>query len=129
MGVSTTIFLTYVVFSLIAAPKFAVMSLVVMLVVALKNIQEARKTIAPFIKCTPLVQSHFLTTFCRCPLFLKLENLQITGSFKPRGVFNKLLNLKPEKKIGDNHCFRRKPWSSCIFRRAEIRLLRTCSCA
>ncbi|MCW4031389.1 MAG: pyridoxal-phosphate dependent enzyme, partial [Candidatus Bathyarchaeota archaeon] len=66
--------------------------------VTLKNIQEARKTIAPFIKCTPLVQSHFLTTFCECPLFLKLENLQITGSFKPRGVFNKLLNLKPEEK-------------------------------
>jgi len=68
-----------------------------MLVVTLKNIQEARKTISPFIKCTPLVQSHFLTTLCKCPLFLKLENLQITGSFKPRGVFNKLLNLNAEE--------------------------------
>jgi threonine dehydratase len=67
-------------------------------VVTLKNIQDAREAIAPFIKCTPLVQSQFLTAFCGCPLFLKLENLQITNSFKPRGVFNKLLNLSTEEK-------------------------------
>ena len=66
--------------------------------VTLKNIQDAREAIAPFVKCTPLVQSQFLTTFCGCPLFLKLENLQITNSFKPRGVFNKLLNLSTEEK-------------------------------
>lgn len=69
----------------------------VMLVVSLENIEDARKTIAPFIKSTPLVQSQFLTTFCGCPLFLKLENLQITRSFKPRGVFNKLLHLDMEE--------------------------------
>jgi len=68
------------------------------LVVTLKNIQDARKAIAPFIKCTPLVQSQFLTTSCECPLFLKLENLQITSSFKPRGVFNKLLHLSAQEK-------------------------------
>jgi threonine dehydratase len=70
----------------------------VMHVVTLKNIQDARKAIAPFIKCTPLVPTQFLTTFCGCPLFLKLENLQITSSFKPRGVFNKLLHLNEEEK-------------------------------
>jgi threonine dehydratase len=67
-------------------------------VITLKNIQDARKAIAPFIKHTPLVQSKFLSTFCGCPLFRKLENLQITGSFKPRGVFSKLLNLSSEEK-------------------------------
>jgi threonine dehydratase len=70
----------------------------VMPVITLKNIQDARKAIKPFIKRTPLVQSQFLTTFCGCPLFLKLENLQITSSFKPRGVFNKLLHLSAEEK-------------------------------
>jgi threonine dehydratase len=64
----------------------------------LKNIQEARKAIAPFIKRTPLVQSQFLSTSCGCSVFLKLENLQITNSFKPRGVFNKLLHLTAEEK-------------------------------
>jgi len=70
----------------------------VMPVVTLKNIQDARKAIAPFIKCTPLVQSQFLSTSCGCPMFLKLENLQITSSFKPRGVFNKLSHLSAEEK-------------------------------
>jgi threonine dehydratase len=69
-----------------------------MAVVTLENIQDARKAIAPFIKCTPLVQSQFLSTSCGCPMFLKLENLQITSSFKPRGVFNKLLHLSAEEK-------------------------------
>jgi threonine dehydratase len=31
-------------------------------------------------------------------VFLKLENLQITSSFKPRGAFNKLLHLSAEEK-------------------------------
>ncbi len=69
-----------------------------MLMVTLENIKDARKTIMPFIKCTPLVRSQFLTTLCGCSLFLKLENLQITSSFKPRGVFNKLLYLSAEEK-------------------------------
>jgi threonine dehydratase len=66
--------------------------------VNLKNIQDARKAIAPFIKCTPLVQSQFLSSSCGCGVYLKLENLQITNSFKPRGVFNKLLHLSAEEK-------------------------------
>jgi threonine dehydratase len=70
----------------------------VMPLITLQNIQDARKAIAPFIKHTPLVQSQFLTAYCGCPLFLKLENLQITGSFKPRGVFNKLLHLNENEK-------------------------------
>jgi threonine dehydratase len=68
------------------------------LVVNLKNIQDARKAIAPFIKCTPLVQSQFLSSSCGCGVYLKLENLQITNSFKPRGVFNKLLHLSADEK-------------------------------
>ncbi len=71
-----------------------------MLMVTLENIKDARKTIMPFIKCTPLMRSQFLTTLCGCSLFLKLENLQITSSFKPRGVFNKLLYLSAEEKKG-----------------------------
>jgi threonine dehydratase len=67
-------------------------------VMNLKNIQEARKAITPFIKRTPLVRSQFLSTSCGCGLFLKLENLQITNSFKPRGVFNKLLHLSADEK-------------------------------
>ena len=70
----------------------------VIALITLKNIQAAQKAIAPFIKFTPLVQSQFLTTYCGCPLFLKLENLQITSSFKTRGVINKLLHLNADEK-------------------------------
>jgi threonine dehydratase len=68
--------------------------------ITLKNIQDARNAIAPFIKWTPLVRSQFLSDLCGGNVFLKLENLQITNSFKPRGAFNKLLHLSAEEKIG-----------------------------
>ena len=69
-----------------------------MLMIRLKNIQDARNAIAPFVNSTPLVRSQFLSNLCNCSVFLKLENLQITNSFKPRGAFNKLLHLSAEEK-------------------------------
>jgi len=78
-------------------PKFAIITFNGDAMITLENIQKARESIAAFIKFTPLVQSQFLTTFCGCPMFLKLENLQTTSSFKPRGVFNKLLHLSAEE--------------------------------
>ena len=50
----------------------------------LDDIRAARERIAPYVRRTPL---HPLP---RGPL-LKLENLQVTGSFKPRGAFNYVL--------------------------------------
>ena len=66
--------------------------------VTLKNIQQAQKTIAPYAKPTPLTRSKFLSELCSDDVFLKLENQQVTHSFKIRGVMNKLLNLSPEEK-------------------------------
>jgi threonine dehydratase len=66
--------------------------------VTLKNIQQAQKTIAPYAKPTPLTHSKFLSELCSDDVFLKLENQQVTHSFKIRGVINKLLNLSPEEK-------------------------------
>lgn len=42
---------------------------------------------------TPLVHSAALSERLGVPVWLKLEFLQKTGSFKPRGAFNKLLSL------------------------------------
>jgi len=42
---------------------------------------------------TPLVRSTTLSERLGVPVWLKLECLQKTGSFKPRGAFNKLLSL------------------------------------
>ena len=66
--------------------------------VTLQNIQNAQKTIAPYAKTTPLIRSKFLSELCKANVYLKLENLQVTHSFKVRGVINKLLNLTSEEK-------------------------------
>jgi threonine dehydratase len=68
--------------------------------ISLRDIQDARKAIAPFVKPTPLVRSEFLSDYCSGDVFLKLENLQTTGSFKIRGAFNRLLHLSAKEKAG-----------------------------
>jgi threonine dehydratase len=69
-------------------------------VISLQDIQDARKAIAPFVKCTPLTRSQFLSKLCNGEVWLKLENLQVTNSFKPRGAFNRLLNLSAKERRG-----------------------------
>ena len=66
--------------------------------ITLQNIRDAQKNIAPYARITPLIQSNFLSQQCRANVYLKLENLQQTHSFKVRGVMNKLLNLTAEEK-------------------------------
>jgi len=66
--------------------------------VTLEDIQKAQKTIAPYAKVTPLCRSEFLSKLCAADIYLKLDNLQPTHSFKIRGVMNKLLNLTAKEK-------------------------------
>ncbi|MDX1403348.1 MAG: threonine/serine dehydratase [Woeseiaceae bacterium] len=54
---------------------------------------QAANRIAPYIRETPLEYSSHFSQVCGANVYLKLENLQITGSFKLRGAFNKLLTL------------------------------------
>ena len=46
---------------------------------------------------TPLEPSAYFSERAGAPVHLKLENLQVTGSFKARGAFNKLLSLSPSQ--------------------------------
>jgi threonine dehydratase len=66
--------------------------------VTLQEIRDAQKAIAPFAKRTPLERSKYLSNQTDADVFLKLENLQVTHSFKVRGVINKLLHLSPKEK-------------------------------
>jgi threonine dehydratase len=61
----------------------------------LKSIQQARERVSSSIIRTPLVQDHLITN---TNVFLKLDNLQTTGSFKERGALNKLKKIKEEGK-------------------------------
>jgi threonine dehydratase len=63
-----------------------------------ESVQAARARIAPFIRHTPLEPSAALSTHLGARAFLKLECLQVTGSFKPRISFNKLLSVSPEQR-------------------------------
>ena len=62
----------------------------------LNDFKKAHKSIAPYISYTPLIHSNALSN--DLDVYLKLECLQVTGSFKLRGAINKLLNLSSEQK-------------------------------
>jgi threonine dehydratase len=63
----------------------------------LNDIKTAQNRISPYIFSTPLIQSIPLSSKDR-EVFLKLESMQITGSFKLRGAINKLLSLSDNQK-------------------------------
>jgi threonine dehydratase len=65
--------------------------------VTLQDIYRARQAIAGRLRRTPLVISDSLTRAAGAPVHLKLEQLQITGSFKLRGATNAVLALSPEQ--------------------------------
>lgn len=55
------------------------------------EIADARERIAPHVRRTPVIDVAVGTFGVGEPLTLKLELLQVTGSFKPRGAFNRML--------------------------------------
>lgn len=64
----------------------------------LKDVQTARQRIAPCILRTPMTTSASLSERLKTNVYVKLEILQKTGSFKVRGAFNKALSLKQEER-------------------------------
>jgi len=59
----------------------------------LADIRTAAERIAGAVHRTPLLSAATLGERAGARLFLKCENLQKTGSFKPRGALNKVLSL------------------------------------
>jgi threonine dehydratase len=57
------------------------------------DVQAAAKRIAPYAVRTPLVESPLLNALTGGRVFLKLESLQRTGSFKFRGACNRILMI------------------------------------
>jgi threonine dehydratase len=66
--------------------------------ISLDDLQQARQRIRPYVRHTPLLPLPALRGDLPARLRLKLENLQVTGSFKARGVFNTLLQLSPAER-------------------------------
>jgi threonine dehydratase len=64
----------------------------------LEQIQLAQTRYKGIIPSSPLMRSPYLSQRLGSEIFLKLENLQETGSFKVRGAYNRLFQLGPEEK-------------------------------
>jgi threonine dehydratase len=63
------------------------------MIISRAEIQEAENRISTFLAPTPLVRSSFYSNQTGAEIFLKLETLQPTHSFKVRGAFNAILAI------------------------------------
>jgi threonine dehydratase len=66
--------------------------------VNLSDIQEARKLLQGIIRQTPILPDQRLGDEIGAKAFLKAESLQLSGSFKVRGAYNKINHLTGEEK-------------------------------
>lgn len=66
--------------------------------VTLADVEEARRLLAGVAIETPMEESRWLSALAGGPVWLKCENLQRTGSFKPRGAFVRISRLSPEER-------------------------------
>ncbi|EKV31611.1 Threonine dehydratase [Caenispirillum salinarum AK4] len=66
--------------------------------VTLDDIRAAARQLAGTIVRTPMVDSMSLSRLFKSDLVLKLENTQVTGSFKARGALIKMLTLPDEQR-------------------------------
>ena len=64
----------------------------------LADIQQARERIREAVYLSPCPHSVTLSALTGNDIFLKLENLQMTGSFKERGALNRILTLTGDER-------------------------------
>jgi threonine dehydratase len=71
---------------------------VILLAMNIDDIRAATERIKPYVKRTPLEYSHSLSERLGTNVYVKYELFQKTGSFKPRGAFNKMLSLSEDER-------------------------------
>ena len=64
----------------------------------INKIYEASERIKDVVVDTPLAYAPYLSDISGCEVYLKKENLQITGAFKIRGAYNKIASLSDEQR-------------------------------
>ncbi|MGW5456748.1 threonine ammonia-lyase [Nocardia sp. NPDC003979] len=62
------------------------------------QVEAAARVVGAVVRRTPVVGSRVLSERAGVPVWLKCENLQRTGSFKPRGAYNRIANLSPAER-------------------------------
>lgn len=66
--------------------------------ISLNKIIQAKRSIDGFVAKTPFGYAPKLSKIAGASIYLKKENLQITGAYKVRGAFNKIANLDENAK-------------------------------
>ena len=66
--------------------------------VTLAMVKEAQERLKGVAQKTSLSYATSVSEVAGCDVWLKLENLQRTGSFKLRGAYNKVASLTPEER-------------------------------
>ena len=66
--------------------------------ISLQDIIKTKEFLNKQIIRTPLTYSSLLSELVDCDVYLKLENLQLTGAYKVRGALNKISKLSDEEK-------------------------------
>ncbi len=66
--------------------------------VAVEKIYQAQERIKEVVVETPFSYAPLLSSISGSEVFLKKENLQVTGAFKIRGAFNKIASLSEEER-------------------------------
>ena len=64
----------------------------------LANIRHAQQILNGTSRETDLLYSPYLSRTNNCEVYLKAENLQVTGSFKLRGAYYKISQLSEEER-------------------------------
>ncbi len=64
----------------------------------IEKIYEAKKRIKDVVVDTPFSYAPHLSELSGCKIYLKKENLQVTGAFKIRGAYNKIASLSDEQR-------------------------------
>ena len=64
----------------------------------IENIYKAKERIKDIISDTPFSYAPHLSEIADCSVYLKKENLQITGAFKIRGAYNKIASLSDDER-------------------------------
>ena len=79
--------------------------------VQIESIEAAAARIGSSIYESPLVHSKTLSRLTGNAMFLKLENLQMTGSFKERGALNRIFDTdRGRTAAGSHRSISRKSW-------------------
>ncbi len=72
--------------------------------VGLEEIMQSRERLGDAVYLTPCPRSEYFSKTCGLNAFLKLENLQRTGSFKERGALNRLATLGDKERAAGLIC-------------------------